>query len=259
MASEYFIINVYACNVGGFAKNTYSNIDIEELINEIKKNTINRPFIISFQELTDAQIDVIRNKKKVPYDSITSMQYNPSKDSNGKLYYSHNAILLSNDFLFTGNQVATSYRENGRSTKWLEVKHIESGILFDICSLHAKVGSQLDTLEPIMVEFLDGKNKILCGDFNMNSDKLQNYATHHTDHISNYIKKMNNLLWLGKGPDYIFTSGADIEVVNFNNTIGMETSIKIPHTVIRATVQLTKSVVIHGGQSTSKWMQFILY
>jgi hypothetical protein len=249
------IINIYGCNVGGFANSTYSKIDILELINDIERNTI-QPFIITFQELTDEQINVIRDTKKVQLKSVTSMQANPSKNASGKKYYSYNAILISNHFRFTDCQFPTSYLNNGRSTKWVEIQHSESEILFDVCSLHAKVGSGIEKVEPIFEELFSGRNRILCGDFNINSAELMKYAGTHKDHISNYIKRMNNVLWLGRGPDYIFTHGPNIEIVNFNSSLGMKLNKKIPHNVIRATIQLMSPKV--GGRSMSRFVRFIL-
>ncbi len=187
------------------------------------------------------------------------MQTNPSKDLEGNIYHSYNAIIISNDFIFTGNQVPTSYMNNERSTKWVEVEHKESGIKFNICSLHAKVGSRIETLEPIIAELLNNKNNILCGDFNINSSKLQSYASSHNGYISNYIKKMHTLLWLGKGPDYIFTNGPNLEIINFNTAISMQINKKIPHNVIRATIQLMSKK--YGGTkhyTASKFIKFIL-
>ena len=252
----YSIINIYSVNVGGYSQFTYSRVDIELIFGEIIKNTLNKPFIICLQEVTDAQIDIVRNKRKIPYDSLSAMQANPSKDENGKKYYSHNVVIISDDFVFTGNQVPTDFFNGGRSTSWLEIKHKESESIFEICSLHGKVGSPITELSVIMTELLNNKSRILCGDFNVNSAKLLGYARDNIGAVSKYIQKMDKTLWLGKGPDFIFADGKYLEIVNFNSSIGIQANKKIPHSVIRATLQLSTAKT--GGYTFSKFVRFIL-
>jgi hypothetical protein len=166
-------------------------------------------------------------------------------------------VLISSDFEFTGGQVPTKYFNGGRSTGWVEVRHRDSGSLFEVCSLHGKVGSPMAHLSVIIAELLDAKSRVLCGDFNISSAKLVDYAGKNKDAISKFILLMDKKLWLGKGPDFIFTNGSGLEIVNFNSSIGIQANKKIPHSVIRATIQLSAPKV--GGYSNlSKFVRFIL-
>lgn len=259
----YSIINLYSVNIGGYSKNTFSQISIQDLIVEIKKNTLNKPFIICLQEVTDKQIDVIRNKRHNPYNSVTAMQANPSKDASGKKYYSYNAVLISDDFEFTGIQVPTQFFQGGRSTNWCQIKHKESQSVFEICSLHAKISTSATDLSLIISELLDTHhNRILCGDFNVRFAKLLDYTRNIKDGVYNYLAKIDKSLSLGKNTDFIFTDAANLEIVNFNNNLNIQVSKKIPHSVICAQIILnwpTPNKIGGIAHYLSKYVRFILY